>query len=323
MTESTTDNVNDSVPIRHLPLASGFLERVLILVLYVFTYLTLRPLLGPPWPATWQRRLMGPIGMGLPISPGMHISQTRLGSVPTEEITAPSQASQGTLLYLHGGAFVVGSPMSHRPLTTRLASETGARILVVDYRLEPEHRYPAALDDCLAAYQALLNAGVAPGSIVVAGDSAGGALSLMLALRLKRLGLPQPAGLLLISPVTGVALDSPSHERYRYSDPMLRSSCLAMVSEIMAVADEADERCPVRADLTGLPPMLIQVGAIEALHDDATELAAQAQRCGVAVELQICSGLWHVSQLYAGLLGSASQAVTQLSVRFRELIAAH
>lgn len=304
---------------RTIPLAPGLLERLRLMVLYVFTYLTLRPVLGPPLPILWQRRLLALAGMCLPASKAVAYRSLSLGGVPCEEVTGIRVDISRVILYLHGGAFLVGSPVSHRPLTAPLALETSARVLVADYRLEPEHPYPAALDDCLAAYEALLAQGVPATGIVIAGDSAGGALSVMLALRLKRLGRPQPAGLLLISPVTGVSLDSPSHWRYRYSDPMLRPRCLAAVSTIMNKAQHPDERTPFRADLTGLPPMLIQVGRIEALLDDSCELAQQAQRCGVPVQLEICAGLWHVSQLYGAYLASARTSVSRLAQRVLEM----
>lgn len=302
------------------PLVPGLLERMLIGILYGFTYLVLRPIFGPPFSPLWQRRLLRPFAAALPAVGGLRFSATEFGGVPAEMIEPVNGATNGTLLYLHGGAFLLGGPHSHRALTTRLAVEAGTRVVVLDYRLEPEHPYPAALDDCLAAYQALLAQGVVPSKMVVAGDSAGGALSIALALRLKKLGLPQPAGLLLISPVTGVALDSASHQRYRHRDPMLRAGCLQNVSTIMSQAADADERAPVRANLTGLPPMLIQVGEIESLYDDALLLADQADRCGVAVELEVNEGLWHVSQLYAGFLASAQAATTRLARCFVQMI---
>lgn len=302
------------------PLVSGVLERTLVSLLYGFTYLILRPIFGPPFSPRWQRRLMRPFATLLPAAGGVRFSITKLDGVAAEIVEPVHGITNGTLLYLHGGAFLLGGPHSHRALTTRLAVEANARVVVLDYRLEPEHAYPTALDDCLAAYQALLAQGVTPAQIVVAGDSAGGALSVTLALRLKKLGLPQPAGLLLISPVTGVALDSASHQRYRHRDPMLRAGCLRTVATIMNRATDANERAPVNADLSGLPPMLIQVGSIEALYDDAAQLAEQASRCGVAVELEVNDGLWHVSQLYAGFLSTAQAATTRLAQRFMQMI---
>ena len=302
------------------PLVPGVLERMLVSVLYGFTYLVLRPIFGPPFSMLWQRRFMKPFAATLPAVAGVRFNSMELGGVAAEIIEPVRGTANGTLLYLHGGAFWLGGPHSHRALTTRLALEAGTRVIILDYRLEPEHAYPAALDDCLAAYQALLAQGVVPSQMVVAGDSAGGALSITLALRLKKLGLPQPAGLLLISPVTGVALNSASHQRYRHRDPMLRAGCLQAVAGIMNRATDADERMPVNADLTGLPPMLIQVGEIEALYDDAVQLAEQASRCGVAVELEVNDGLWHVSQLYAGFLATAQASTTRLAQRFLQMI---
>lgn len=314
----------NKLQINHVALVPGWLEKTLTWVLYFFIYLILRPIFGPPVSPRWQRRLLKLIANLLPAVGNVRFSHCLLNGIPTEIVEpatgAAMTATKGTLLYLHGGAFVLGGPDSHRAITTRLALEAGTRVMVLDYRLEPEHAYPAALDDCLAAYQALLAQGVVPAQLVVAGDSAGGALSLGLALRLKKLGLPQPAGLLLISPVTGVALDSASHQRYRHTDPMLRAGCLHTVSTIMSRAPEADERAPVNADLTGLPPMLIQVGEIEALYDDAVQLAEQASRCGVAVALEVNDGLWHVSQLYAGFLATAQASTTRLAQRFVQMI---
>jgi acetyl esterase/lipase len=305
---------------------SGWPERLLALLLRGFLYLTVRLIFGPPWPVRVIRLGLRLIAYTTPGVGGVAITQTTLAGVAVETITPTAQHSEAVWLYLHGGGFIAGSPFTHRALTTRLAAQTGARVFVPDYRLAPEHPYPAGLDDCVACYRALLDQGIAPSRIVVAGDSAGGGLTVALALRARRLGLPLPAGLMCISPVAGiagVATPTASALRYAHSDPLIRPGLVSLIndayqmpSQMPSLLTPAHDHALTQHDLAGLPPMLIQVGELEMLYDDAVGLAEHAARCGVAVELEDYRGLWHVLHLVAAFLPTARLAVSQMTQRF-------
>jgi acetyl esterase/lipase len=227
--------------------------------------------------------------------------------------------TDAVLLYLHGGGFVLGSPHSHRGLISRLAEATGAVVYAPHYRLAPEHPYPAAQDDCVACYRALLEQGISARRIVIGGDSAGGALTLALALRARELGLPLPAGLLLLSPATGVDLATESHHRYRWRDPLLRSGWMRQILRAYNLNPDATRYFGQHADLRGLPPMLIQVGEIEVLYDDSERLVARARDHGVRADLEIYESLWHVFQLQANELAASRAAIERLAQAFGEM----
>lgn len=297
----------------HFAIAPGVKERFLAALLRTLIFLFLRPFLGWPWPAGVQRGIVWLLSLTSPSSGGVRLSQIHVGHIPVEVIEPEQLSTAAVVLYLHGGAFLFGSPRSHRALTTRLALETGARVWVPDYRLAPENPYPAGLHDCIACYKALLAQGVKPGQIVVAGDSAGGALTLALSLSLKRLGIEQPAGLMALSPVVDPTLSADSHQRYRHTDPMLRPSLFRQCLKAYQLPDDDMTHRPLQQPLDGLPPLLIQVGTIELLHDDSVHLAEHAQNCGVAVQLEIYTGLWHVFQLNCPHLATARTAVARLA----------
>ncbi|HCP55517.1 MULTISPECIES: alpha/beta hydrolase [Pseudomonas] len=226
----------------------------------------------------------------------------------------PSVPNGSVMLYLHGGAYLVGSPRSHRSICTTLARFGQIEVCALDYRMAPEHPFPAARDDALAAYQALLAQGYGPEQIVVAGDSAGGNLSLVLALRLRELGLQQPAALVCFSPLTDYT--GLQHHTPEGGDPMLHPAWLQQSAQLycpMEVALDSPELSPVYADLQGLAPMLIQVGEDEALLNDSVRLAEQATRAGVKVELERYPGLWHVFQVYAGVLEVSDFALERVT----------
>lgn len=306
----------NSTDTRHVPLSPGVFERLTVIVLRVLLYLVMRPLLAPPLPTSWQRKLIGWLCVFMPGVDGVRIRQQQVGEVGVEVIDPLLPTRNAVLLYLHGGAFTLCSPQTHRAITTRLALQTGAAVWVPDYRLAPEHPYPSGLDDCFACYQHLLAQGLAPSRIVVAGDSAGGSLTLALALRLKRLGLPQPAGLMVLSPATSTDMANDSFRRFRYSDPVLRPSMMRQAIVAYGMPLDKGEHQPLKEDLAGLPPLLIHVGTIEALHDDSILLAAHARRCGVSVELEIFERLWHVPHLFAGTLATAREGIARLAQRF-------
>lgn len=286
-------------------------ESLLSQVLRQFLRLSFRPLIGPPFGPGLQRTMVALLSPLMPGVGGVRREQRHLGQVPTQ-VWAPERGDVGTaMLYLHGGAFCLGGPRSHRSITTRLARDGGLAVYLPDYRLAPEHPHPAPLEDALAAYQALLRMGWSAQQVVVAGDSAGATLALQLVQTLKRRAHPLPAALLLISPVIDTSLSTARAAATRVDDPMLRLGWLEQGLRWHG----APAGAPCVADLTGLPPMLLQVGDQELLLADAELLARRATAAGVACTLEIHRGRWHVFHLQAAYLASARSAL-QSMIRF-------
>lgn len=235
----------------------------------------------------------------------------RAGSRPAEWLV-PAGADEGrVVLYFHGGAYVLGSPQSHRHLAAALGESAAAAVLVPDYRLAPEHPFPAAVDDALAAYHWLLGVGVAPVRVAVAGDSAGGGLALALLLRLREAGEPLPAAGVLVSPWADLTCASGSHTHRAAADPVLRSEELRRMAELyLGGADaHAPLASPVFADLQGLPPLLVQVGSDEVLFDDARRVAQRATAAGVDVRFEEWPEMIHVWHWYFPLLEEGRAAL--------------
>jgi monoterpene epsilon-lactone hydrolase len=224
------------------------------------------------------------------------------GHVACEWIHGPTRKGKQAVMYLHGGCYIFGSAATHRDLIGRLSLATGMWVLAPDYRLAPEHPFPAAVDDALAAYRWLLGTGIEAGRIVIAGDSAGGGLALATLLALRDEGDPLPAAGVLLSPVTDLTCSSDSYASRAASDPFFtRQQMVTLVAHYLAGADPASVLAsPIYADLTGLPPLLVHVGSDEVLLDDATRLAERARSAGVEVDLRVWDGMWHDFQRYAG-----------------------
>lgn len=246
---------------------------------------------------------------------GATYTSGNLGGVPVEWVAHPASGARGFVLYLHGGAYVVGSPRTHRPLTSRLAQAGRVCVAALDYRLAPEHPFPAAVDDALAAYKALLAQDIAANKIVIAGDSAGGGLALALALRLKAEPLPQPAGIVCLSPWTDLTLSGESVKSRARLEVMLSEKLGAESAGRYLQGQDPTHplASPLYADLAGLAPLFIQVGGQEILHDDSTRLAQRASAQGVAVTLQTWPHLWHVWQLHGGLMPEADAAIRAIA----------
>jgi monoterpene epsilon-lactone hydrolase len=238
-----------------------------------------------------------------------------IGGVAGIEVTVPDHESEGVVLYFHGGVYVIGSAATSVALVAGLVRRTGVKAVTLDYRLAPEHPYPAAVDDARAAYAGLLAQGVAPGRIVLAGDSAGGGLALATLLAARDAGLPMPAGAYLMSPYVDLTLSGETLTEKQPLDPILTEVGLRVrAPEYVAGADAADPLIsPIFGDLTGLPPLLIQVGSHEILLDDALRLAARAATADVAVALEVTPGVPHVFQGYDGLLDEAGAALDRAS----------
>jgi monoterpene epsilon-lactone hydrolase len=239
-----------------------------------------------------------------------HVSAT---GVSAEWIEAPN-AGLGVLLYLHGGAYALGSIDTHREFVARLARATKTRGLAIDYRLAPEHPFPAALEDATAAYRWLVAQGYAPSRIIIAGDSAGGGLALATLVALRDAGKPLPAGAVCISPWTDLALTGASIRSKAQVDPILDPESSERYARYYAGELELTSPLisPLYADLKGLPPLLIQVGTDEILLDDATRCAENAREAGVDVTLEIWDEMFHVFQM-ARLLPETKKAVAHIA----------
>ena len=256
-----------------------------------------------------------------------------LGAIPDdltlEAVTAPvkgewhrpKNADPGrTILYLHGGGYVFGSPKSHRDMTFALARETAAEVFSLDYRMASEHPFPAAVDDALDAYRWLLGQGRDPAQMVVAGDSAGGGLALALMLSIKARGLAMPAAAVLLSPWTDLAATGASLDRNEKSDAMFKK--LYIVEGAKRYLGGADAKAPLASplygDLAGLPPMLIFASDSEVLLDDSVRLKERLDAAGVSAELVIGKGLIHVWPIFPGRFPEARKSIGQAAAFIRE-----
>ena len=251
------------------------------------------------------------------VAPPLERSPTLTGGVPGEWVQAPESRVERVLLYLHGGSFAYRFPNAHASLAGRLARPLRARVLLPDYRLAPEHPFPAAVEDCHAAYRGLLAQGVDPRNIVLAGDTAGGNLALVTMLRARAAGEPLPACAVLLSPALDCTLGSPSMAEFDGRDPMIRLASLLVLRRLYVPSPHQytePEVSPLFADFRGFPPLLFQAGTTELLRDEATRAADRAFAAGVDVELELWPGVAHVFQL-AGFLPEARRAVDHI-VRF-------
>jgi epsilon-lactone hydrolase len=241
--------------------------------------------------------------------------------VPAEWVLAPKASRERTVLYLHGGGYVIGSINTHRELASRISSAADAQVLVIDYRLAPEHPHPAALDDATAAYRWLLDLGVAPERLVVAGDSAGGGLTVATLLAIRDAGIPLAAAGVCLSPWVDLEGNSESMTTKADADPMVFADGLrAFARMYLAGGDPRTPlAAPLHADLTGLPPLLIQVGTAETLLDDSTRLADRARAAGVDVTLEIWDDMIHVFQAFAPMLPEGRQAIEKIGEFVRRI----
>lgn len=229
----------------------------------------------------------------------LSVEQVSAGGVPADLVTMPGAAADRFLLYLHGGAYVAYSPRTHRELAARIGRGIGTGVLMPDYRLAPEHPHPAAVEDAVAAYRWLVDErGVAPERLFVAGDSAGGGLTMATLLRLRDGGVALPAAAVLISPWVDLAGTGTSYRARADVDPMLQPDRLSLDGQAYAGGRPLTDPLvsPLYADLAGLPRLLVQVGTEEILFDDAIRLVDAARAAGVEVELDVEEGLFHVFQ---------------------------
>ena len=266
-----------------------------------------RPVLNPTVPVPLQRRIVRQAYRSSIPPKGAKFEATTVGGIPVTR-TSFSIKPHGAVLYLHGGGYIIGSSSTHRGITGHLAKTSNCSIVTPDYRLAPEFPFPAALDDAEACWNGLLERGLKPEQIAVAGDSAGGGLAVTLAMRLRDKQQSLPASLTVFSPwvdLTQEQLYEPECE------PVLQPSWTSKAAKLYAGKESLSNPLisPVFGDLSGLPPLLIQVGSQEILLNDAERLAEAANRQDVETRLEIYNSLWHVFQVHSGQLDRATKAM--------------
>jgi acetyl esterase/lipase len=262
---------------------------------------------------TEQRLLFADMMAAVPVPADVSSSVATLGGIPVVDVEVGGVDAGKVILYLHGGAYAIGSAASSVGLAADLARRAGARLISVDYRLAPEHPHPAALEDAVAAYKGLLDSEQSPARIAIAGESAGAGLTAATLIALKKAGLPQPAAAVLMSPWVDLTLSGESIGGKAAVDPALTPEGLERrARDYVAGGDPKNGLIsPLFADLTGLPPLLIQVGSHEILLDDATRLAAHAAAADVAVTLEVTPQVPHVFQGFAAMLEEGDAALTR------------
>jgi acetyl esterase/lipase len=242
------------------------------------------------------------------------------GGVPGEWIMTPEATAERVILYLHGGAYTIGSVKTHRELISHLSRTAGARALAINYRLAPEHPFPAAVEDATTAYRWLLKNGVEPGRIVIAGDSAGGGLTVAALVALRDAGDSPPAAGVCLSPWVDMEGIGESMKAKAEVDPLIqREGLLEMAKAYLGSANPRTPlAAPLYADLTGLPPLLIHVGTAETLLDDSVRLAERARSAGVDVVLEAWEDMIHVWHFFASILPEGQQAIDRIGEFIRE-----
>lgn len=282
----------------------------------------LRDRLTPNLSVSKQRKVMEQLAVAARIPRGIKRETDELGGVPCEWLRPKHTTSDQVMLYLHGGAYVVGSFKTHGELVGNLAKAAKVKAVYIDYRLAPEHPFPAALDDALAAYKALLLNGTPAKHIILAGDSAGAGLALALMLKLKAEQLPQPACAYLISPFADLTVSSDSHVTKDAVDPVLSTQWLG--DSALAYARGETHQLgnpyisPMYGDFRELPPLLIQVGEQEILFDDAIKVTDLAHAAGVNVKTTIWPNMWHDFQATAVGLPEKKAAISEFAAFTRQ-----
>lgn len=265
-------------------------------------------------PLAQQRQVLEGMGGQAQLPEGLAIERSELAGITAEWIAAPGASKEHVVLHVHGGGYVMGSCTSHRSLSAWVSAAAGVQVVLPEYRLAPEHPFPAALDDTIAAYRGLLARGFAPERIAILGDSAGGGLALGTLLALRDAKVPLPAAGVLFSPWADMTASGESVTTRAAIDPWLRAELLLPFAKLYCgELDPTDPRVsPVFGDFTGLPPLLVQVGDHEILLADSTRLVERAKAAGVELVLEVEPEVWHVFQLFAPALPEANEALARV-----------
>ncbi len=249
-----------------------------------------------------------------PILEGAHIEPLNIGHCNADWVTVPASRDDRVILYLHGGGYVIGTNVAYREFASRLAQANRARVCVLNYRLAPENPFPAAVDDAVGAFGWLLEQGIKPSNIVIAGDSAGGGLTLATLLSLRDAGGPQAACGVCFSPWTDLAATGASAQPGAVDDPLVNAEVLSSMTQAYAGEDVLNPLAsPLYGDYEGLPPLLLLVGEREVLLDDAIRVADKARNAGVKVEYFQGPGLVHVWPVLAPTAPESTAALTQMA----------
>jgi len=250
----------------------------------------------------------------VPRAAGVAVRKDSIAGLHAEWLTPDGAAENRLLLYWHGGGYVMGSCRSHRPFVSQLAREAGIRALLPEYRLAPEHPFPAAIEDAVGVYRSLLEQGHEPANIAVAGDSAGGGISVAMLLSLRDAGDPLPGAMVLLSPLLDLSAQGDSMLTRVGQDPWFSPDVVLQVARhYRGDADPMNPLVsPVFADASGLPPTLIQVGNDEILLSDSERFAENMRASGGQVDIDVWPGMWHVWQMFIGLMPESRRAVERL-----------
>jgi acetyl esterase/lipase len=240
-------------------------------------------------------------------------SRVNAGGVTAEWVAAEGASDSRVVLYFHGGGYIIGSPRTHRAMLAHLSRDSGARVLALDYRLAPEHPFPAPVEDAVSSYRWLLSEGFDPDRIALAGDSAGGGLTVAALVQIRYLGIAMAAAGVCISPWVDMEGLGESMETRAEADPMVgKESLMVSAKTYLGGADpRAPLAAPLYADLRGLPPILIQVGDAEVLLDDSTRLTGVAREAGVEVQMDVWDDMIHVWHVFAPILPEGKKAISQ------------
>ena len=273
---------------------------------------------------TESRAMFEQMTSAFPVPEGIKSTPVDAGGIPAEWITARGSGDEQTIYWLHGGGYCIGSINTHRGLLARISAASRARAFAIDYRLAPEDPFPAAVEDAVSGYLWLLSTGVDPAQMIIGGDSAGGGLAAATLVALKEDGKPLPAAAVCISPWTDLALTGESLRSKAEADPMITNDGITRVRD--AYVGDADPNdplvSPIYANLSGLPPLLIQVGENEVLLDDSTRLAERAEAAGVDVTLEVWPEMIHVWHFFAAMLPEGQQAIDRIGEWVRERLGA-
>ncbi|MBU0992019.1 MAG: alpha/beta hydrolase [Proteobacteria bacterium] len=292
-----------------------------IAIRHFHTYFV-KPRLSATIPVAKQRKSLNTLSKIVIMPRNSHFQSVMLGNIKASWVSAATVFDDAAILYLHGGAYAIGSPHTHRALTSYLSKTSGTKVLAIDYRLAPEYPYPAAVEDSVAAYKWLLDSGYQPDKIVIAGDSAGGGLSLATVVALRDSGISLPQAVVCFSPWADLEGTGQSFTTKVHVDPVLTPDWLQFMAKLYAGNTDLQlpRISPLYADFHGFPPVLIQVGSEEILLSDSQRLAERMKTSGVKCELEVLDDMYHTWSSLPGMIPEANQAMQRAGVFIRKRI---